>query len=416
MQEKYGLSQMADNVKFSGVVESGFCWDELTRQRMRDPKAIEPYGYKVYSQNDEDGIIHEIFERIGTTDKIFIEFGVQDGLESNCHLLLFYGWKGLWIEGSADYCNEIKTKFRPVIENGQLSIINAFIMKDNINEIIAEYTGGGYNEIDLLSIDIDGNDIYIWDEIKVVNPRVVVIEYNAKFPPDLEWKQAYNPIHVWRGNDWHGASLKACENLGRKKGYRLVGTNIRGCNAFFVRNDLAKEFFINPATAEMLYNPLRLGLQFVANHPAEYCLAVQKDNLGILNYQSYELTKGFHKEEVANGVKHVWTSDTESSIRIYVKAGVKSIEIPYSMPPEVISANQDYQIIILVDNCEKIRQKVIEPLGMLKFGVDLASLGDAVLEVHIKIPYTWRPCDLLQTSDKRNLGIDIIVSEIKKIY
>lgn len=143
MQEKYGLSQMADNVKFSGVVESGFCWDELTRQRMRDPKAIEPYGYKVYSQNDEDGIIHEIFERIGTTDKIFIEFGVQDGLESNCHLLLFYGWKGLWIEGSADYCNEIKTKFRPVIENGQLSIINAFIMKDNINEIIAEYTGGG---------------------------------------------------------------------------------------------------------------------------------------------------------------------------------------------------------------------------------------------------------------------------------
>lgn len=136
------MSQIADYVKFSGTIESGFCWDELTRERMRNPKSLEPYGYKVYSQNDEDGIIHEIFNRIGTTNKTFIEFGVENGLESNCHLLLFYGWKGLWIEGSADCCSEIRTRFRPVIENGQLCIVNAFIMKDNINKIIGKIRGG----------------------------------------------------------------------------------------------------------------------------------------------------------------------------------------------------------------------------------------------------------------------------------
>lgn len=236
------FTQIADCVKFSGSIENGFCWDALCRTRLKNPKSLEPYGYKVYSQNDEDGIIHEIFNRIGTTDKRFIEFGVQDGLESNTHLLLFYDWKGLWIEGSPEYCKEINTKFKPVIENGQLTVKNAFITKENINSLFsdADFTG----EIDLLSIDIDGNDLYVWEAINVVNPRVVITEYNGKFPPDLEWTQAYNPTHIWDGTDWHGASLKAFEKLGQKKGYRLVGTDLRGCNAFFVRNDLHQIYFM----------------------------------------------------------------------------------------------------------------------------------------------------------------------------
>lgn len=133
----------ADNLKFSGVIEGGSCWDELTRERMQDPKSLEAYGYKVYSQNDEDGIIHEIFRRIGATNKTFIEFGVQNGLECNSHLLLFYGWNGLWIEGSDEYCKEIRMKFRPVIDNGQLQIMNSFVTRENINKLLAKYTGGG---------------------------------------------------------------------------------------------------------------------------------------------------------------------------------------------------------------------------------------------------------------------------------
>ena len=327
-------SHVADLVYFQGKVENGFCWNVLSKERMKDPKSLEPYGYKVYSQNDEDGIIHEIFSRIGTTNKKFIEFGCQDGLESNTHLLLFYGWQGLWIEGSLEFCNEIKTKFKPVIENGQLKVKNAFITKDNINILFSD--SGFVGEIDLLSIDIDGNDLYVWDSVNVINPRVVVAEYNGKFPPDLEWCQAYNPDHVWDGSDWHGASLKAFENLGRKKGYRLVGTDLRGCNAFFVRNDLAKDLFLREDTSEALYNPLRLELNFVANHPPKYCLASQKEGLGLLNYHGYDLLEGFNQIEVADGLTHVWTSKKESRLRILLSKGTSSLKIPYRIPLEVL--------------------------------------------------------------------------------
>lgn len=179
---------------------------------------------------------------------------------------------------------EIQDRFRPVIKTGQLKIRNAFITRDNINELFTEENFTG--DIDLLSIDIDGNDYYVWQAVKAVRPRVVVIEYNAKFPPDMEWKQAYNPGHVWDGSDWQGASLKAYELLGRELGYQLVGTNFNGVNAFFVRQDLAWDMFITPATAENLYTPLRLGaIRFVAGgHKAHYCLVGQQEGLGIRNY------------------------------------------------------------------------------------------------------------------------------------
>ncbi len=412
MDEKEIIMRIADNAKFSGIIENGFCWDEQARERMRNPKALEPYGYKVYSQNDEDGIIHEIFKRIGTINKSFIEFGVQNGLESNCHLLLFYGWKGLWIEGDEVFCSEIETKFRTVIRNGQLKIINRFITKDNINEIFTR--GGVTGEIDLLSIDIDGNDIYVWDAIEVVNPRVVIVEYNAKFPPDIEWKQAYNPSHIWRGTDWHGASLKAFEILGRNKGYRLVGTNLRGCNAFFVRNDLAGDLFYEPAAAEALYNPLRMNLSFTANHPAEYCLVGQKDKLGILNYQTYELTDGFHKEEIENGIIHVWTSGMKSILRLLITEETEIIEIPYFLPAKVISKCKCCEIFIQINGYEGIKQRIDKPAGTWVVPVN-AKLLEGIVELVITTPLSWRPCDLLGADDSRYLGINIVLSKIRML-
>lgn len=84
--------------------------DYIYKKRIENPLYLEQYGYKVYSQNDEDGIISEIFNRIGVTNKIFVEFGVQDGLESNCHYLIHKGWSGLWIEGDSDYCEKINIR------------------------------------------------------------------------------------------------------------------------------------------------------------------------------------------------------------------------------------------------------------------------------------------------------------------
>jgi hypothetical protein len=238
------------------------------RRRMDDPLCLERHGYKVFSQNDEDGIIAEIFNRIGVTNKVFVEFGVQNGLECNTHFLLHKGWSGLWIEGSAKSCSAIRKLFAPPVKSGRLRVVNAFVDKDNINGLITggEGVSGG---IDLLSIDIDGNDYWVWEAINCVQPRVVVIEYNPKFPPDFEWVMEYDKSHVWDRGDKHGASLKSLELLGRKSGYQLVGTNARGMNAFFVKADAAGSLFAQPATAENLYNPQRWNIQYISGHPSK---------------------------------------------------------------------------------------------------------------------------------------------------
>ncbi len=276
------------NTRFDGTITGGLCWDKLTRMRMGEPLAIENFGYRVYSQNDEDGIIHEIFRRIGTESKEFIEFGVDNGLECNSHYLLHCGWHGLWIEGSPDLCRQIGNKFRPVIKDGRLKVVNAFVTREKIDELIIKnrnaHTEGSMP--DFLSIDIDGNDWYVWEAIKSIRPRLVCIEYNGKFPPDCVWKQAYDSGHKWDKTDWQGASLKAMELLGREKGYVLAGTNLTGVNAFFVREDLySKDNFLNYVTAEELYNPYRYNLRFAEpGHSSRYCLVGQEENKGVLNY------------------------------------------------------------------------------------------------------------------------------------
>ena len=287
-----------DSLLFSNYTGGGYRYELLTEKRLQNNKCLERYGFKVYSQNDEDGIIEEIFNRINTTNKIFVEFGVQNGLESNCHYLLHKDWRGLWIDGSKDYVNEIISRFYPAISNKQLAVKCAFITKDNINQLIGEVIQG---EIDLLSIDIDGNDYHVWQAINVIKPRVVVIEYNAKFPPNHEWIMAYNEKHLWDGSDCHGASLKSLELLGRKLGYQLVGTNLNGVNAFFVRQELVGNHFIQEATAEELYNPARWWdkQRYISGHPSKYFIKHQLPNLGLNNYNpvEYEKAKALLKQE-----------------------------------------------------------------------------------------------------------------------
>ena len=311
-------------------IHLGSCmkFEDATRERLKDKKCLEYYGFKVYSQNEEDGIIEEIFNRVGTTNKIFIEFGVENGLQCNSHYLLFKGWRGLWIDGGHE--KEIQEKFAPVIANGQLKFLQAFITRENINELFIKC--GFEGEIDLLSIDIDGNDYHIWQAINVVRPRVVVIEYNAKFPPNCDWKQAYNKRHIWDGSDWHGASLKALELLGRKLGYQLVGTNLNGVNAFFVRKDLAKDLFIEPATAENLYNPYRFYLHYENRHLPRYCLAVQHENFGLLDYKpkcdAIPLS-GFYNETHNGDLKFNFMSGKKATILVRNK---EKIILPYFLP------------------------------------------------------------------------------------
>jgi hypothetical protein len=230
-------------------------------------KSLIAFGQKIYSQNEEDGIILEIFNRIGTTNRIFVEFGVENGLECNTRALLFCGWRGLWIEGNVKYVQSMNQQLPNTINTGQLSVIHAFITRDNINELISSKILE--KEIDLLSIDIDGNDYHILSAITCIKPRVIVIEYNAKFPPPIQYCQKYNEYHRWNGTDDFGASIAFLDKTLNEMDYKLVACNLTGSNAFFVRKELLEDKFHEPCNAMHHYQPARyflLGL--TSGHPA----------------------------------------------------------------------------------------------------------------------------------------------------
>ena len=256
----------------------GLVRDILRDEKYQDPKRLEPFGYKGHSQFDEDGILQEIFNRIGTTNKTFIEFGVGHGTENDTVYLLCNGWNGLWIEQAPDRAQYIIDKFGGAIRENRLKFINQGVSRENINNLFsgAEVTG----EIDLLCIDIDGNDYHVWEAINVVNPRCVAIEYNAKYAPPVEWVKAYDPNHQFDKTDYMGASLCSLNKLAERKGYSLVGCTLTGANAFFVRNDCLGDHFQAPYTPENHYQPGRYWLArgYYQGMPSNYGPYLGKDN------------------------------------------------------------------------------------------------------------------------------------------
>ena len=230
----------------------------LEQSRYKDDKRLLKYGFKAYSQFDEDGIIQEIFRRIGVTNKTFLEIGVGDGLENNTLFLLLKGWKGVWIDGDSKNIKAIQNKFSFLQDSGRLRTKLAWVDKDNIDFLIQDF--GLPQEIDLLSLDIDGNDYHVLENIVFLNPRAMVLEYNAKLPPPVKWVMAYDQYHTKTNTDYFGASLKSFECLLYKRGYCLVGCNISGVNAFFVRKDLVEEHFHSDCSAENHYEDLKIWL------------------------------------------------------------------------------------------------------------------------------------------------------------
>jgi hypothetical protein len=236
-------------------------------ERYADPKCLTRRGYRCFSQFDEDGLIDETFRRIGTTSRSFVEFGVGDGLENNTFALLLAGWSGLWIEADPAQQERIRSGFAVPLETRQLTLAGEFVTAENIEALPAR--GGMPEEPDLASIDIDGNDYWVWKAMRRFRPRVVVIEYNASLGRTASVVRPYDPRACWDGSSGTGASLSALEALGRDKGYSLVGCTIAGVNAFFVRSDLVGSRFLEPFTAEMHYEPPRFGSP-LAGHPPRW--------------------------------------------------------------------------------------------------------------------------------------------------
>lgn len=230
--------------------------------------AFKDVGFRVHSQHEEDGILLYIFSIIGTTNKRCVEIGAGDGLECNtANLIINHRWIGLLCDGDERnvrkanrfYATNHDTKFWPPV------VIKEWITKRTVNGAIMEQ-GGFKGEIDLLSLDLDGIDYWAWNEISCISPRVVVLEFNHLWGPDasvtIPYRDDFVAEFTRHGSDFAGASLNAFVKLGKKKGYRLVGTNAIATNAFFVRNDISCDWLPEIEARTCFDHPrARFGMQ-----------------------------------------------------------------------------------------------------------------------------------------------------------
>lgn len=227
------------------------------RERSKNP--LVRRGEKFFSQADEDGILLEICRRIGKRSGAFVEIGVGDGLENNSLILLMHGWKGVWISAEP-------LAFQ-VPEDGPLFFQEAVVTRDNVASLVEHGRSVlGLGEPDVLSIDVDGNDVYLLETLLAggVASDILICEYNAKFPPPIRWAIRYDEEHRWDGSDYQGASLQSLVDVAQRFGYRLVACNLTGANAFFVHTRHAPAFADVPTAVEEL---------FVA---ADYCWFYQR--------------------------------------------------------------------------------------------------------------------------------------------
>ncbi|MEO8021588.1 hypothetical protein [Polaromonas sp.] len=211
-----------------------------TNRGMGHIEALSVVEFCAFSQWGEDGIIDWLVERLPGIPPTFVEFGVENYFESNTRLLLqLRNWRGLVMDGSISHIDDIRRQ--NVSWRHELSAKCAFIDRDNVDSLLTEAGFGG--EIGLLSVDIDGNDYWVWEAIKATSPVIVVCEYNAVFGDLLSltvpYKADFQRTRVHHSNLYFGASLRAMISLAKKKGYTFFGTASTGCNAFFVRNDHA---------------------------------------------------------------------------------------------------------------------------------------------------------------------------------
>ncbi len=234
-------------------------YDHGRRRRAESANPLNAHGLKCFSQSDEDGITLEILRRMDALDDgTFVEFGVGDGMENNTLILSSLGWKGVWAGGE-------KLAPRIDVEGAKrLAYLKSWITRGNVVDLLERgLTAIGRAAPDVISLDLDGNDLHLVDALLAAGfaPKLFIVEYNAKFPPPVRWSVSYDEHHVWKSDDYFGASLASFVEVFERFGYRLVCCNAQtGANAFFVdrRHDAA--FADVPTDIRSLYQGPRYWL------------------------------------------------------------------------------------------------------------------------------------------------------------
>ena len=222
-------------------IQNGRIWSELLKGRAL--RTIHEAEFKVFSQWGDDGIVQYIIQRLAIKNEVFIEFGVEDYQEANTRFLLINNnWSGLVLDGSE--INISKIKKNEIYWKHDLIAKSAFITAENVNQLIEEE--GIKGPIGLLHIDIDGNDYWIWKAIEVVDPSIVIIEYNSLFGSEkaitIPYNKDFDRTSAFYNNLYFGASLLSLCDLGEEKGYSFIGCNSAGNNAFFIKKEFNTQF------------------------------------------------------------------------------------------------------------------------------------------------------------------------------
>jgi len=192
----------------------------------------------IFTKDNEDGLLLNIFTKIGITNKYFIDIGSNDCINSNCANLSFHhNWSGTFIDGNSNILNRGKYIYQQYFKTiaNKFSFIQEIVTTQNINNILN--SANCPQQPDLLCIDLDGNDYHIWNAIDVISPRVVLAEVQVE-KGNTEFVPLYSThFELYEDNLPKGASPLSMVQLGNKKGYQLVAANYGGYNLFFVRED-----------------------------------------------------------------------------------------------------------------------------------------------------------------------------------
>lgn len=251
----------------------------ILKSRVNEIKDIQEAEFKVFSQWGDDGIIQLLINKVKIEKKVFIEFGVENYQESNTRFLLQNNnWSGFVLDGSDENINFIKKS--NFYWKYDLKCKSAFITKDNINDLIRE--SGIVGEIGILSIDIDGNDFWVWKNIDIVNPDIVIIEYNSVFGKERSITVPYDPGFIRSeahySNLYAGCSLSALFRLGKEKGYAFVGSNSAGNNAYFVKEEKAQNLKVLSVTEGYVSSKFRES----RNAKGELTFIAQENRLDVI--------------------------------------------------------------------------------------------------------------------------------------
>jgi len=218
---------------------------------------LELHEYSVYSQHGEDGILQTLFAKLPVDHKFIVEFGAHDGIKmsNSRYWINEQGWSAFLIESDRRFFRALSELYAG---QQKIRLLRSLVTPENIDALFS--AANVPHNFEILSIDIDSIDFYVWEGLSTFRPKVVVIESNPSIPPGQDYVVPRDKALDYGGSSREGASIAALHRLGVSKGYQLIYSELSGANLFFVDNPLVSYLDAVPLSPEELYQPPQYGM------------------------------------------------------------------------------------------------------------------------------------------------------------